>query len=1328
MPDRAILDDKIRRFTMGSAMTFRMGLTSFLITLALLASAEFLQAWTALEERIQRDIALAEQATAAPKQKLVAELLPASAKVWQQLDKLAGPDETLKTIDREMREAMAAMKLINPAQLQTRAQLDDYDRLAQRRAASQRQLDLAVARRRAQVLAHARESEAGRKLIAEFETIEKQIAATYEELDRLSEQALSAKNRLKYYTSPPPPPGKVAGNGEMLVIRPPADAVARAQRFAARNSPEGIAALSREFFARIDLNAKGLEKVGPLLAAGQHAQALDAWRDAFLLRLREPQKHGLPANWGGDLDTASLLRLPVKARLDEAMQGIFSTPRAKAKVGAPGTINWGDPGPDPHADPARNPQLDFYTMRGQMGFVDVVGPHLVLLEGYAATGEKKYLDRWCEVIDDWAMNAPGDMERNPFNIRQYPVLCSFRPVALASTLTDVIDAQPGFAQTMPAPTLARLMLTVMEEYPASFVRKARRGIYNWRCIAMTGSVLTAQVLPEFHIAHWQLDEARKLMELNWSHKILRDGGNLEQGNWGHEPNDQVHLGRAYRLLETQPPVWLDDAWRDEWRDNVKVNARYYLHTLKPDGFSYRFSRVSTSDKFIKRDRFDDPAMPIQTNLLLDEPEARRRLAWIFGEYAIETPQVHSEALPYLGAYMLRGGWEPDASFLYFQSNPNLDCNGREDANGFSYYAYGHALLLAPPLAVDDRTQNIHHGLVADPGGKTIWLTYDHRNQPVQSRFHASKTFDFAEGEYRGVYQLHSGPEAEIFGDYGYTKIAEKLRPQGDEPIRDVHHVRQILSVRGEDVVIITDRFNSEGQRKFSQNYTMFTPVARESWSRRVELKKEENRPPLVIDAKTRSLRTDNGTLPGISVHHFGSAQPSYTLIEDGFAKLGNAQTYDEALATLGSSKLKKWTMGLPLPLSKKVRVDWTTRGPQVIVTALASRPGDFTGQPFSADLQNVEPITGENITGFRATTRRGTKVEYATTTQAVSKLQLGNIMIEGESLLVTANSGQRHGIALGCRQMITDGKQSNAQGDFEFSLLNNNLEITPIHRPIQPVTLLPQATVFTDTVNVELACATPGVEIRYTLDGSDPTVQSLQYRSPITLSATTRIKARAFRAGLSEMPWTSDGTHATAMSWTTYEKKAPFAAVATTSTKPGLAWEYVEGRWAQLLSDVDRLPALKDGSSEAMIDVSMRSTDGAFAVRSSGFIHVPADGVYTFHAPREWQFPDNEPGYDLRLSIHGQDWEPATRRHAHGTWSVALKKGAHPIRIVFIDMRARKFKYELWNNFPNPQIVWKGAVPALEISAPGLGQSAIPEAWLTHQPVDKSARRDTIGR
>ncbi|MBQ6338472.1 MAG: chitobiase/beta-hexosaminidase C-terminal domain-containing protein, partial [Kiritimatiellae bacterium] len=59
----------------------------------------------------------------------------------------------------------------------------------------------------------------------------------------------------------------------------------------------------------------------------------------------------------------------------------------------------------------------------------------------------------------------------------------------------------------------------------------------------------------------------------------------------------------------------------------------------------------------------------------------------------------------------------------------------------------------------------------------------------------------------------------------------------------------------------------------------------------------------------------------------------------------------------------------------------------------------------------------------------------------------------------------------------------------------------------------PGPTFFDTATNVAIVCATPGATIRYTLDGSDPTESSAVYTSPIALSATTTLAARAFATG-----------------------------------------------------------------------------------------------------------------------------------------------------------------------------------------------------------------------
>jgi hypothetical protein len=130
------------------------------------------------------------------------------------------------------------------------------------------------------------------------------------------------------------------------------------------------------------------------------------------------------------------------------------------------------------------------------------------------------------------------------------------------------------------------------------------------------------------------------------------------------------------------------------------------------------------------------------------------------------------------------------------------------------------------------------------------------------------------------------------------------------------------------------------------------------------------------------------------------------------------------------------------------------------------------------------------------------------------------------------------------------------------------------------------------------------------------------------------------------------------------------------------------------------------------MDVSMHQGGSAFLVRYDGLLTVPADGVYTFHAPREFIIPDVDPGYDLRVIVDGEEWWPAMRWHALGTWSRALAKGPHQFRVIFVDTRTKPYKHETWQNWPNLDVLWKGETPMLEVSGPGINQHPIPAAWL----------------
>lgn len=170
-----------------------------------------------------------------------------------------------------------------------------------------------------------------------------------------------------------------------------------------------------------------------------------------------------------------------------------------------------------------------------------------------------------------------------------------------------------------------------------------------------------------------------------------------------------------------------------------------------------------------------------------------------------------------------------------------------------------------------------------------------------------------------------------------------------------------------------------------------------------------------------------------------------------------------------------------------------------------------------------------------------------------------------------------------------------------------------------------------------------------------------------------------------------------------------------------LRWELVGGNWFQLFSHLDRpevMPAAAAGATDELLDVSMREGDGPFGVRYQGYIDVPADGVWTFHAPEEYVGASCEPGYDLRVWIDGEEWDLGQRHHGRGLWSVPLAKGPHQLLVTFADARNRDgvvHKANLAFGYPSPWVVWKGESPVIEISGPGVDKQPIPAAWLRQQ-------------
>lgn len=83
-------------------------------------------------------------------------------------------------------------------------------------------------------------------------------------------------------------------------------------------------------------------------------------------------------------------------------------------------------------------------------------------------------------------------------------------------------------------------------------------------------------------------------------------------------------------------------------------------------------------------------------------------------------------------------------------------------------------------------------------------------------------------------------------------------------------------------------------------------------------------------------------------------------------------------------------------------------------------------------------------------------------------------------------------------------------GSAQALALSNNLAALPRFSPA--------AGTYSGLILVEIASATPGAEIRYTLDGTDPDEAAALYGAALPVAATMEIRARAFAAGRDPSP------------------------------------------------------------------------------------------------------------------------------------------------------------------------------------------------------------------
>ncbi len=218
--------------------------------------------------------------------------------------------------------------------------------------------------------------------------------------------------------------------------------------------------------------------------------------------------------------------------------------------------------------------------------------------------------------------------------------------------------------------------------------------------------------------------------------------------------------------------------------------------------------------------------------------------------------------------------------------------------------------------------------------------------------------------------------------------------------------------------------------------------------------------------------------------------------------------------------------------------------------------------------------------------------------------------------------------------------------------------------------------VFLDQTTVKLKCPDDNGIIHYTLDGRIPDGNSSEYIKPFKVYKSATLKARCFAAG--KKPGYPVTLH--------LEKVGLTEAVKVKSVKPGLRYIYKETSGAKI-ADFKNRDATEKGIIKTF-NVDAIKDDRPFFYSFSGYVNVPADGLYEFGLKSndgailyiDGKELINSDGDHLALMVHAK---------------TGLKKGFHEIKVDYFQMGGGK----------DLKVTWQG---------PGVKNREIPANLLFH--------------
>lgn len=290
--------------------------------------------------------------------------------------------------------------------------------------------------------------------------------------------------------------------------------------------------------------------------------------------------------------------------------------------------------------------------------------------------------------------------------------------------------------------------------------------------------------------------------------------------------------------------------------------------------------------------------------------------------------------------------------------------------------------------------------------------------------------------------------------------------------------------------------------------------------------------------------------------------------------------------------------------------------------------------------------------------------EFVLTTPLFEKATVK--LANGKTLTILANNPEKNvyidKVEINGKEIDTNFityKQLMEGGELRFTLSSKpnmtrgtSMAASPYSYTTENIVSIPYVdkdlNLFLDNIDVALATVTEGAQVRYTLDGSEPTENSTLYEKPFNLGKTTQIKAKGFKEGFAP-------SRTLSIQATKAELKP---SLNVQPTKTGTSYKYYEGLYHKV-ADVEKSPLIESG---VMPEPSIKGAkqEDHFGYIFSGLINVPEDGVYTFQTR-------SDDGSILMIGNEKVVDNDGSHAAIPATGTVALQKGYHSYVLYYFE-------------------------------------------------------------